>query len=185
MSCAEHTESLLDGTARLPQDATAHVANCPTCRTLREGHLAASRLADEPVPSIPVPDYLALVSRRRRARVTLAAAAVSAGAAVALWLAPFDEPAVPSSSDVVAQVEPGSSAPETEPLRVVNEQPATSASDEAPADEAWALDRLVTNVNAYTARDLSVNDVTYASFGELPRWVAIPANTPVQFTLED
>jgi hypothetical protein len=85
--CDLVSDALLDPAAPRPPGMEAHLASCPTCRRLRDAHLAAhglGRAADRTPRAIGMEDVLARVRRRRRTRV---AAAAAAAAAVALVLA--------------------------------------------------------------------------------------------------
>lgn len=171
MSCAHHSEALLSDAAKLDAQTKAHLADCAACRAVRESHLAAAQLCREPVPSIAPSDYLAAVQRRRTGRVAMGTAAVAALAGIALWTAGIEEPTGAQAPAFATTVgEQG----ETAGLVVTDAAQAPRAEGEIPP-EAWPLDRLMAAIDVYATRDLTVNDVTYAAFGELPRWVALPS----------
>ena len=58
---------------------------------------------------------------------------------------------------------------------------AAASQNEAPS----SLEELFASVDAYATRDLSVNDFTYAAFGSLPEWVALPTSASLNLNLED
>lgn len=168
MSCDAFQAFILDEALGKPDGFDAHVAGCPSCLSLKQGHRAALRLSGRwPTRASQRP----LSAVQRRASIVAAGLLVVGGGA-GLWAleggaAPADAPhaAVPA---VFA-------APEEGPVPVV----AVGAST---ADEArWkALVDLRTALAKDLSRDLRDDEVLSRSFGALPAWVAPTKTYPLR-----
>lgn len=154
MSCDDAAAAILDEGLPRSEAFQAHLEQCPRCRELARLHASASEL------KLPGPPSLAPISRQsvlgevrrrhRRRRAAAGAAVVGAVAAVALFVMPRSE-----------TMEPVTEAPLETPM-----ERETTLMAEVPS-----IELLFQEVEAYTQRELTFEDETYAPFGALALWV--------------
>jgi hypothetical protein len=162
---------LLDDRARRTPEVDAHLASCSECRDVLLADARARALGRwDKVPYLEAAFEPSGIQWRRRARFALTAVGLVAVGALAA-LAVFD-----GNSELVFPERPRP-ATETEPLRKAdNAQPDAAASE---GDE-WLIDDLLVESIAYARREVSVRDPLYTAFGDLPRWVSLPANRSLE-----
>ena len=171
MTCDQAGPMLVDDRARRTPEIDVHLASCSKCRGVL---LADARVRElgrwDKVPSLPAAFEPRRLRWRGRARFVLTAAGLVAVGTLAALV-------VSSGNSEMALSEPARAATETEPLRT-----ADNARPDAPASEGddSLIDNLVVEAIAYVRRDLSVRDPLYAAFGDLPRWVSLPANRSLE-----
>jgi hypothetical protein len=185
MKCEEISVLLVDDRARRNPEVGAHVRSCRECRGLLATDAWARELGRlDAVPALAAPDGWRDFSRRRRGRFTLAVAglvgvgalgAVAAGGGFTRGRPPLAS-GTPLAPIVQRHDAPIAAASETEPLRVTGEPRAGSGA----AGDGSLIDDLVVETSAYVRRDVTVRDVTYAPFGDLPRWVSLPRNRSLE-----
>lgn len=182
MTCDQLAADLVDSTSLLTASPAAadHLAGCASCRSLVEAHRAARELARlDVVPSLPTPDLYAELGRRRRSRVVwttasvLGVALLSAFVASRLGSSGAAEPRDPAA----ALVRPEPSLPRTENVPLIAPHSPEEASLPEPPPE---LGLLLAEIRSFARRDVTADDFTYASFGELPRWLAMPRDRSLE-----
>lgn len=160
MRCEEAAPGLLDDRARLDAELESHASQCERCRSL----VAADRVArslgrHDPVPALPALRLEGEIVRRRRVRVAFASAValvLVAGTGVLPRRSAFVRPAADFAPLEATEV------------------------DSVRGRKAFALAEIDADNQAWLRRELSVEDATYASFGDLPRWVAPPRNRALE-----
>ncbi len=156
MSCHSVRDFVVDETAPRPAAFEAHLAECAACRAFKEAHLAALALRGAQLPS----RRAALEPLRRRAGIAGGLALATSALLGLLWL----------------QAPPPS--PEA-PLPVAELTPLVEAS-ENPVDDWQALQALARSTQAPLHARPVTRDVTYASFGHLPVWLAPRTTQPLR-----
>ena len=174
MKCDDVGPRLLETRARRTAEIDAHLASCAQCRGVL---IADERAWDvgrwDAVPPLSAPREWRRPAWPASPRVALTAAGLLAvGALAALpWIANRGlvvSPGIPQR----ALPAPERAATETEPLRAAGDpSPAVESSDDGAL-----IDDLLAESAAYVRRELTVRDSLYAPFGDLPRWVSLPAN---------
>jgi hypothetical protein len=175
MKCDEISVLLVDDRARRTPEVAAHLRSCSECRAVLGMDAWARELGRlDAVPPLPAPDGWRDLRRGRGGRFALVLAGVmSVGAlgAIALGGGWFGRTGPTPESETLHET--ARAASETEPIRVSEEDP--HRENPSPREESLIEDLMV-EAAAYVARDVTVRDVTYAPFGDLPRWVALPRN---------
>jgi hypothetical protein len=173
MKCDDVGPVLLeDGALRTPE-MTAHLSSCAQCRGVLLADERARELSrSDRVPPLPAAAWSPPAWRGSARFALTAAGLVAVGALAALpWVAKRGGAASPDSLERALPVTVGART-ETEPLRAAGDPPAGAEG----ADDESLIDDLIAQSAAYVGREVSVRDSLYAPFGDLPRWVSLPAN---------
>jgi predicted anti-sigma-YlaC factor YlaD len=179
MKCDEAAMIFLDDRAHRTAEIDAHLASCSGCRGVLLTDARARELGRwDKAPSLPAAFEPSRLQWRRRARLALTAAGlVAMGALAAVAVSGPRAGALWSGNSEIVLPEAARAATETEPLRTAANAPADAATSEG--DESLIDDLLVESI-AYARREVSVRDPLYAAFGDLPRWVSLPANRSLE-----
>lgn len=171
MSCDAFQAFILDEALGKPAGFDAHVAACPACQSLKQGHRAAQRLSGlSPARASRRP----LSAVQRRASLVGAVLLVVGGAS-GLWA--LDGPA-PAPGEAHPAV-PVAHAPAAFPLE--GPVPVVASDEAASADAEWAgLLALRDGLARDLSRDLRDDEVLSRSFGALPAWVAPTKTYPMR-----